>query len=453
MRRLNDRRARLEWLAQEVASTGAAAARAAAGVLARVAARARFGSGAVEQAAPSAATARLPLFLFVAAEQLSTSFIPLLGRDLARAGGAADPGMLAALAIAAFVTAVALATPPGGRMAARQGPRATILAGGAIAAAGFLGAALATTIWGFIIARILCGIGYALVSIACQAQMVAVAPRGRLAGTLGGFTGAVMTGAVCGTAIGAVLADRIGQGPTFLVSAALTAIVLLVAARTFPRGAGTPEAAPLGLLAEARIALRAPAFFALLLLAAVPAKLVLTGFVFYLAPIALNDLGLSQSAVGRYVMLYGFCMLPAIALGGFIADRTRLGPALIWGAAVANGAALALPFAAPLEVALPLAIAITGLAQGLAAAPMLAAVAAAARPEEGASAPVLLAFLRLGERFGSMLGPFAAAWMLAGAGMGQALAAIGLVSAATGLAYALAMLLRRAVRPAIGAAA
>jgi hypothetical protein len=84
---------------------------------------------------------------------------------------------------------------------------------------------------------------------------------------------------------------------------------------------------------------------------------------------------------------------------------------------------------------------------------MLAAVAAAARPEEGATAPVLLAFLRLGERFGSMLGPFAAAFMLAGAGMGQALAAIGLISAATGLAYALAMLLRRAVRPAIGAAA
>ncbi|WP_198378938.1 MFS transporter, partial [Neoroseomonas rubea] len=224
-----------------------------------------------------------------------------------------------------------------------------------------------------ILARILCGVGYALVSIACQVQMVAVAPRGRLAGALGGFTGAVMTGAVCGTAIGAVLADRIGQGPTFLVSAALTGLVLLLALRSFPREAPAPAAMPLGFAQEARLALRAPAFLALLLLAAVPAKLVLTGFVFYLAPIALNDLGLSQSAVGRYVMLYGFCMLPAIALGGWIADRTRLGPALIWGAAVANGVALALPFAAPLEVALPIAIAATGLAQGLAAAPMLAA--------------------------------------------------------------------------------
>lgn len=451
VRRLDDRRARLEWLAQEVASGGAAAARGAAAVLARVGAR--FGIGASERTMPGAATARLPLFLFVAAEQLSTSFIPLLGRDLARAGGATDPGMLAAVAIAAFVTAVALATPPGGRMAARRGPRATILAGGVIAAVGFLGAALATTIWGFVLARILCGVGYALVSIACQAQMVAVAPRGRLASTLGGFTGAVMTGAVCGTAIGAVLADRIGQGPTFLVSAALTGLVLLLALRSFPREAPAPAPMPLGFAQEARLALHAPAFLALLLLAAVPAKLVLTGFVFYLAPIALNDLGLSQSAVGRYVMLYGFCMLPAIALGGWIADRTRLGPALIWGAAVANGVALALPFAAPLEVALPIAIAATGLAQGLAAAPMLAAVAAAARPEEGASAPVLLAFLRLGERFGSMLGPFAAAALLAGAGMGQALAAIGLVSAVTGLLYAAAMLLRRAVRPAIGVAA
>jgi predicted MFS family arabinose efflux permease/HAMP domain-containing protein len=452
VRRLNDRRARLDWLAQDVATAGAAATREAAAVLARVAARARFGRGTAEASAAGPATARLPLFLFVAAEQLSTSFIPLFGRDLARAGGAADPGMLAALAIAAFVAAVALATPAGGRMAARRGPRATILAGCAIAALGFLGAALSTSIWAFILARLACGVGYALVSIACQSQMVAIAPRGRLAGTLGGFTGAVMTGAVCGTAIGAVLADRIGQGPTFLVSAALVLAVLVLAARSFPRGAGPEEAVPIGFWAEARLALRAPAFLALLLLAAVPAKLVLAGFVFYLAPIALNDLGLSQSAVGRYVMLYGFCMLPAIALGGWIADRTRLGPALIWGAAVANGAALALPFAMPLDLALPVAIAVTGLAQGLASAPMLAAVAASARPSDGATAPVLLAFLRLGERLGSMIGPFVAAFVLAGAGMAEALASIALVSAATGIVYAIAMLLHRAVRPAMRAA-
>ena len=447
VRRLNDRWARLEWLAGEVAATGPAAARGAAEVLARISARLTFrrdGEARVmDETSP--ATARLPLFLFVFAEQLSTSFIPLRGVDLAGAAvDGAQATLLAAVPIATFVAAVALATPHGGRMAAQQGARRTILVGGAIAMAGFLWAALASTLVEFALARTLCGVGYALVSIACQAQMALAAPRGRLASSLGGFTGAVMTGAVCGTAVGAVLADRIGYGGTFLVSVLLVGVVQALALLTFPQGRPDPRSVPRGSLAEdARSAFRDPAFAALLVFAAAPAKIVLTGFVFYLAPLALRDAGFSQSAIGRTVMLYGFCMLPAIVLGGWLADRARLGGTLIWLAAVGTGLVLALPLLLPIEAALPIAIAATGVAQGLASAPMLAAVAAAARPGSGASMPVRLAFLRLGERVGSVIGPFAAAWLLVSAGMGMALVVIGVVSAVTGLAYAAALVLRR----------
>ena len=69
--------------------------------------------------------------------------------------------------------------------------------------------------------------------------------------------------------------------------------------------------------------------------------------------------------------------------------------------------------------------------------------AAAARPGSGASMPVRLAFLRLGERVGSVIGPFAAAWLLVSAGMGMAVVVIGVVSAVTGVAYAAALVLRR----------
>lgn len=457
LRRLRDRWARLQWLASEVAATGAHAAAEAQRVTARVAARIRFQDADVSAAThpPNAATARLPLFLFVFAEQLSTSFIPLHSLDLVRAGRyATDAGLLAALPLAAFVAAVALATPQGGRMAATRGTRDTILIGGGIAMLGFLGAALATTLEHFVLARMLCGVGYALVSIACQAQMALTAPRGRLAGSLGSFTGAVMTGAVCGTAIGAVMADRIGYEGTFLASVILTGAVVMLALRHFPAGApAAAQAARTSLLQDARLAFRSPAFAALLLLAAAPAKIVLTGFVFYLAPLALRDLGLSQSAIGRYVMLYGFCMLPAIALGAWLADRLRIGGTLIWVAAIMNGAALMLPLVMPLGTALPIAIAATGLAQGLASAPMLAAVAASAKPGTGATTPVLLAFLRLGERLGSFIGPLVAAWWLLGAGMAQTVAVIGIVSAATGAAYAVALLIRRIARPAAGAPA
>lgn len=435
VRRLGDRWAYLEWLAAEAASVGRRAAREAAAVLDGLRDRLRFrdGGAVLEPLAGSASAARLPLFLFVVAEQLSTSFIPLLGRDLARgAPPFLSPDLLAALPISAFVAAVALATPYGGRLTARRGPRGAILIGGGLAVLGYLGAALATDLLPFAAARVLCGIGYAVLTIACQAQMALAARQGRLARSLGGFTGAVMSGAVCGTAIGAVIADRLGYAATFVGSVALVVVVMLVALRAVPRGLAEAGAAAASVFAGARAAFGNARFTALLLLAAVPAKVVLAGVIFYLAPLALRDLGESQAAIGRNVMLYGLCMLPAITLGGWLADRMRIGGGLICGGALLNGAALLMIPLLPEAVALPIAIAVTGAAQGLASAPMLAAAAATG----GGSTPLLLSFLRLGERIGSVIGPFAAAWLLTRGDTVWAMGVLGAATALAGLAYA-----------------
>jgi predicted MFS family arabinose efflux permease/HAMP domain-containing protein len=449
VRRLGDRWAYLQWLAEEAASTGGRAAREAATVLDGLRGRLRFrAGGAVPEALlGSASAARLPLFLFVVAEQLSTSFIPLLGRDLARgAPPFLSPDLLAALPISAFVAAVALATPLGGRLTARRGPRLAVLAGGGLAALGYLGAALAPDLLAFAAARVLCGIGYAVLTIACQAQMALAARQGRLARSLGGFTGAVMSGAVCGTAIGAVIADRLGYAATFVASVALVLVVMLVALRAMPRGLAEAGAAGEGVVAGARAAFGNARFMALLLLAAVPAKVVLAGVIFYLAPLALRDLGESQAAIGRNVMLYGLCMLPAITLGGWLADRVRVGGGLIWGGALLNGAALLMVPILPEAVALPIAISVTGAAQGLASAPMLAAAAAGS-----GSTPILLSFLRLGERIGSVIGPFAAAWLLTRGDTVWAMGVLGAATALAGLAYAVVQQAGRRA-PAMGSA-
>jgi predicted MFS family arabinose efflux permease len=211
----------------------------------------------------------------------------------------------------------------------------------------------------------------------------------------------------------------------------LMLLVMVLVSRVIPGGLAEPAAAPVGVLAGARAAFGNRRFTALLLLAAVPAKVVLAGVIFYLAPLALRDLGESQAAIGRNVMLYGLCMLPAIALGGWLADRARLGGALVGGGALLNGAALLLIPVMPEAVALPIAIAVTGAAQGLAAAPMLAAAAATG----GGATPLLLAFLRLGERIGSVVGPFLAAWLLMRGDMVWAMGVLGAGTALAGLGY------------------
>ena len=310
------------------------------------------------------------------------------------------------------------------------------------AALGHVGAALCTDLTTFAIARGICGAGYAVVTIACQVHMAQEAPRGRVARSLGGFTAAVMTGAVCGTAIGAVLADRVGFRMTLTLSMALVLVTALLVWRTFVAG-GVSEQKSMGLWRSVRAAFAEPRFVLLVLFAAIPAKVLLGGFIFFLAPLELRELGLSQAAIGRNVMLYGLCMLPAIVVGAWLTDRTGRGGLIITLAGVLNGLALLLPLWLEKDTALPLAIVGTGLAQGLASAPMLAIIPILSSILGAPSSAVMLSFLRLGERFGSVIGPPAAAALLALSSGQQTMLALGVISLATSVGYALSLTIRK----------
>lgn len=435
VRRMNDRWDRLRWMA-----TQSDAALRAGAVLDGVRQRLRFGLASVQDGlGTGAASGRLPLFLFVFAEQLSTSFNPIYALELAGGQGGI---MGAALPIVAFVAAVALFTPLGGTVVARRGPRDAMLIGLVPAALGHVGAAFCTDLTTFAIARGICGAGYAVVTIACQVHLAQEAPKGRVARSLGGFTAAVMTGAVCGTAIGAVLADRVGFRMTLTLSMALVLVTALLVWRTFVAG-GVTEQKPMGLWRSVRAAFAEPRFVLLLLFAAIPAKVLLGGFIFFLAPLELRELGLSQAAIGRNVMLYGLCMLPAIVFGAWLTDRTGRGGLIITLAGVLNGFALLLPLWLEKDTALPLAIIGTGLAQGLASAPMLAIIPTLSSILGPPNSAVMLSFLRLGERFGSVIGPPAAAALFALSSGQQTMLALGVISLATSVGYALSLTIRK----------
>ena len=435
VRRMNDRWDKLRWMA-----TQSDAALRAGAVLDGVRQRLRFGLASVQDGlGTGAASGRLPLFLFVFAEQLSTSFNPIYALELAGGQGGI---MGAALPIVAFVAAVALFTPLGGTVVARRGPRDAMLIGLVPAALGHVGAAFCTDLTTFAIARGICGAGYAVVTIACQVHLAQEAPKGRVARSLGGFTAAVMTGAVCGTAIGAVLADRVGFRMTLTLSMALVLVTALLVWRTFVAG-GVTEQKPMGLWRSVRAAFAEPRFVLLVLFAAIPAKVLLGGFIFFLAPLELRELGLSQAAIGRNVMLYGLCMLPAIVFGAWLTDRTGRGGLIITLAGVLNGLALLLPLWLEKDTALPLAIIGTGLAQGLASAPMLAIIPTLSSILGAPNSAVMLSFLRLGERFGSVIGPPAAAALFALSSGQQTMLALGVISLATSVGYALSLTIRK----------
>jgi predicted MFS family arabinose efflux permease len=414
----------------------------------------------VDQPVESRANARFTLFLFVFAEELSRSFLPLYAQSIFRPidelggfGAFLDriglavlltPEVAIGLPIIVFMAIIALATPFGAGLVARFGSRTVFLMGAVPAIIGYLGTAAAVNVFDMLVWRSLSAAGYAFITIACQGYLAELAEGDAKARArnMAVFIAAVTTAVICGSAIGAVFADRLGFRVTFLISAGFVAVAALLAARYLQ----DPQirrrrAAPPSMASQFR-AFGNPRFVFLVVLAAIPAKIALTGFLFYSTPIYLASLDVSQPTIGRMIMLYGLLMLVGTQLGAKLHSRLAGGIVLIGLGGMLSGAALHLPGLLAPELGMALAIGLFGLAQGLAAAPMLAVLPDLC-PDESRrhGATGLAALLRLAERVGSVIGPLLAAALVLRLGHADAIAAIGLLSAATALAFLLLMLL------------
>ncbi len=450
VRTVNEAYARLRWKAEEIAREGRQASERIARELTELSSGFHFAPEQLGRisALPGAVMARTPLFIFVFAEQVPTSFMPLYAKALYAPLPWLDPAIAIGLPLSAFVAAVAIATPLGGWWVGRIGSRRVFLAGAVPAVLGHVLAGLADGLAMLIVARVITAIGYALVTIACQHHLVKVASAGRQAGSLAVFVLAVVTGTICGMAIGAVLADRLGYTNTFMVAAGLALLSALLAAWVLPseRPDRTGEVAPATAVAPAgqpaggswSLAMHSPRFLAIVLLAAIPAKIGLNGLVYYLAPLYLSEVGVTLPAIGRTIMMYSIGMLIAIRAGAWLADRRHLYllPMVLMGLAAAAGVML-LPTLG-IEAGMLVVVTALGLGHGLGSAPMLAAVPALNRGPDGPRrAALLLGFLRSGERIGSMLGPMIAATLVASAGPEEAVFWICLIPGGAALLLAL----------------
>jgi predicted MFS family arabinose efflux permease len=407
----------------------------------------------------SRANARFTLFLFVFAEELSRSFLPLyaqsifrpidelggLGALLERAGLAVllSPEVVIGLPIIVFMAVIAIATPFGASLVARFGSRTIFLTGAVPAVIGYLGTAAAVTVFDMLLWRSLSAVGYAFITIACQGYLADLAQGDAKARArnMAVFVAAVTTAVICGSAIGAVFADRLGFRATFLISAGFVAIAALLAARYLQDPESRLPRPTAGSTAGQFRAFTNPRFLVLVVLAAIPAKVALTGFLFYSTPIYLASIDVSQPTIGRMIMLYGLLMLVGTQLGARLHSRLAGGILLIGAGGLLTGVALQLPGLFAPELGMALAIALFGLAQGLAAAPMLAVLPdLCPRESRRYGATGLAALLRLAERVGSVIGPLLAATLVLGLGHADAIGAIGVVSAVTAVAFLLLML-------------
>ncbi len=380
---------------------------------------------------------RVPLFLFIFSEELSRSFIPLFVSKYAPTDAAISHDVLVGLPITLFMLAVMVVTPFGGGLVDRFGVRRVFLIGVVAAVLGFLGNFLTQTYFDLILFRVLTGIGYSLIFVASEGWVVQNAEEHNRTASTGVFVIAVFVGIVCGPPIGGMLANRIGYEATFLISAALAFLSGYIVYQVFRSGSEENETAKrtriilsrgdlLTLIKDAR-------FTAILLFAAIPGKMMLAGFIAYLVPLYLTELGHNQSSVGRLMMLYGLATISCIFLSARYADRSRKFVLVIFcGGILAGLGCVSSMFVGSIGVSATggVVIAILGLGFGHALTltsqnAMILQIADHHSGKMGRASVV--STYRLFERLGMVIGPLVAVALVNAFGYGGAIAAFGFI--------------------------
>lgn len=400
---------------------------------------------------PASAVAgmRAALFLFMLAEELSRSFLPLYTRELYTPVPGLSETLMMGLPIGLFMALVAVFTPFAGAWADRFGSRRTLLLGTLPAVAGFAGTALAGSMAELLLWRSACALGYAVMFIGAQGFIARHTPAGQRARGMAQFVAAVVVAGLCGAPLGGILADLLGYRATFAASALLALAASFAAATLLPADRGERGRARRFRLGDVGGLLANQRFVALLLFSSVPTKLMLTGYLFYLVPVSLHAAGETPAGIGRLMMTYGLII---VLLGPWVsrlADRTGRHALFAGIGGLVGGAGALAILQDPGVPGILAGIAALGVAHALNNATQLALVPEICRAEcarMGESS--VFGVYRLLERGGSVAGPLLAAAVADRFGIQAALVTLGALGVLCGTAFCAVFLLAPAAAPA-----
>jgi MFS family permease len=288
--------------------------------------RMRFGSmpGAQDSDETNLNRIRAPLFAFILAEELTRSYLPSYVNQLLVVIPGISPQVVIGLPIMLFMLIVALGQPYLGSWSERVGRRKAMLVGAIVATVGFAGTALAYNLYDLLVWRSLCALGYAMVFVASQGYVLDRTGTDNRAQGFALFIGAIMVATVCGPSIGGILADNIGFRLSFGVSAVMSLLSILAITRLPVQEARLASAKPTRAprMREIVALVLSRRFMTLTGLAAIPAKIILTGVCFYLVPLYIVSIGNTSAMAGRMLMVYAVMMVLIVPLSATLSDAT-----------------------------------------------------------------------------------------------------------------------------------
>ncbi len=372
--------------------------------------------------------ARFAAFTFLFAFALPVSFVPLQMSELYAPLWGLPRNVVLGLPISLEMLCALLSSLAAGTLADKRDWRIPFVAGVIFTAMGLLFSALAVTGVQFILARGLCGLGYGLSWMALQSFLFSCSTPDTRAQGSSHFVAGIFSGHICGTAMGAILAERLGYSPVFVTGFFMAFLSLLFFFIFMRKVTGVSQVkAPAPVIPTGSVS----KYFmdrnasALMFFCVIPFSICQVGLLFFATPLYLNQLGVSQSDIGRVLMLYGLSVVfLAPQLSKIVDSRERKKPFIVLGGLL-GGLGLALLFFYQGFAAIIAAVFLLGLASSIGSSAQTAfALKLRATNELGQGKA--MSIQRAADKMGQMLGPLALGALMSGVSIANGLVLLGI---------------------------
>ena len=349
---------------------------------------------------------RLPLFLLVFSEASSLAFFPRFVSSLENTTGWIPENLVTSLPISLFMLCWAISLPFAGYWSDKVGRRHSLMTGGLITCIGLVATAFIQSLELLLVARAFTAVGYGIVFISAQGYVSDTTNDTNRTKGMATFLSAFFSGSLCGAAIGGILAEKLGYSETFMLAGLLATLSVLLVYVFFEKSNTSNSSKPVK-LQDFKLLLSNKYFALITIFSAIPAKIVLTGFLYYICPVYLQFLGESSSVSGRVIMAYGLAIILISPLSAILVDKLKNKMAFIFIGGLLSALALLNFYFFQGTLGLLLIVIIIGIAHGICVSPQIPLVIDLLSGQ-GIEKGKIIGIFRLTERIGNIAGPMLA---------------------------------------------
>jgi predicted MFS family arabinose efflux permease len=276
--------------------------------------------------------ARPVAFLYLFSTGLSVSFIPLYMKSLYSPLARLNKEVVLALPISSEMLCAMFTALLAGIIIDKKGWFLPFAAGIGLSTAGAFLSGIAHSGFELVGYRGIAGLGYGLAWMSIQGYVFIYTQPQYRARAISNLIAGIFSGHICGTAVGAILAERMGYSAVFMLASALCLTplpVILFCMRPYLQRRSTVAIPQIRfkdfvhLLADRNIV-------AVLALSMIPFSICQVGLLNYATPIYLQAVGATQSSIGRVLMIYGLSVITIAPWVSRYVDRSDNKKIFIW---------------------------------------------------------------------------------------------------------------------------